>query len=128
MIQLDCNGYHFQAGQALGPITTGGVVQSLAKTHGPGLYLGWEQYVVTQGGGRGGDANQALETIGIARWLCAEYHCTLLKPMPASSRVVASLDLLKTLGWYLPGKVHANDATRHLVAWLLREKASQKKR
>lgn len=128
MLQYTTEGYDFQAGQAEGSVIVGDFVARLARAYGPGLHLGWEQYIVVNGGGRGGDANQALETIGIARWLCVEYHCTLLRPMPASSRVVASVALLKELGWYTPGRVHANDATRHLVAWLLRERNNRKSR
>ena len=77
--------------------------------------IGWERYL-----GSGGTASWSHEMIGVARYLALTHGCRVIEA-PAASRVIASDKALKIQGWYRSGKPHANDASRHLAAWLLRE-------
>jgi hypothetical protein len=100
----------------------GMLLEALAEQHGEKLAIGWEQYIVTPGGGVTGTANPPIETIGMAKWIAQWHECQVLKEVPSSFRIVAQPHMLKKLGWYKPGQDHANQATRHLMAWMLREK------
>ena len=92
-----------------------------AEAYGPALWVGWELYNVTQGGGKVGTPKYSLETIGMLRWICHAHDVTVLKAMPSASRKLGDELKLKKLGWRVPGKRHANDAAMHLLAWHLRE-------
>lgn len=111
------------ASNELSPRATAAFVDVAARAFGPRLWLGWERYVVTQGGGRAGRPEHALEVIGILRATCERHGATVLQPVMSSARVVATPEMLRQLGWHRPGKGHANDAARHLLAWALRARA-----
>lgn len=93
-----------------------------AEVYGASLWVGWELYNVTAGGGKAGTPKYSLETIGMLKWICHCFNATMLKPMPSSARKLGDELKLKRLGWRKPGQVHANDAAMHLLAWTLREK------
>jgi len=129
MVSLTPSGYLFSASQVRGTELAAEQVNAVLESHDTGtVHVGWERYLVASGGGKAGDPVPALEVIGAVKWLCHHYGAVVLPAVPASSRLVASVPLLKELGWYTPGRMHANDATRHLVAWLLRERVTRKKR
>jgi hypothetical protein len=81
-----------------------------------GSAIGWEAYL-----GHGGSPRHAHEVIGMARYLAMRHHWEILPEMPAASRVIVTIPMLKALGAHSLGRPHANDAARHLVAWLWRE-------
>lgn len=111
----------FDSGQA--PFEDIGVMlTSWAEALGSRLWVGWELYNVTQGGGKSGTPKYSLETIGMLKWICHSHDVTVLKAMPSASRKLGDELKLKRLGWRKPGQVHANDAAMHLLAWHLREK------
>lgn len=93
-----------------------------ADVYGPSLWVGWELYNVTQGGGSAGTPKYSLETIGMLKWICREHGVTVLKAVPSSNRKLGDELKLKRLGWREPGMRHANDAASHLLAFMLREK------
>lgn len=93
-----------------------------AQLLGPSLWVGWELYNVTQGGGKAGTPKYSLETIGMLKWICHSHGATVLKAMPSASRKLGDEVKLKRVAWRTPGKVHANDAASHLLAFMLREK------
>lgn len=99
----------------------GSQLTTWAETLGPRLWVGWELYNVTQGGGKAGTPKYSLETIGMLKWICHAHDVTVLKAVPSSNRKLGDELKLKRLGWRKPGKVHANDAAMHLLAWHLRE-------
>lgn len=82
--------------------------------------VGWEQYIVTAGGGKTGTPGPSLETIGMIRWLCTWHRCAILPAQPASARKLGDDSKLKRIGWWNPGHRHANDAANHLLADMLR--------
>lgn len=100
---------------------TGDMLTGLAELHGPRLWVGWELYNVTKGGGKSGTPKYSLETIGMLKRICRTHGATVLKPVPSASRKLGGESKLKRLGWWNPGKVHANDAASHLLAFMLRE-------
>lgn len=85
------------------------------------IELGWEAFITTPGTvRRGGKPDYSLEVIGMARWLCLEHGMTIL-PAQISSQMALGTDArLKAMGWYKPGKPHANDAARHLLVSLFK--------
>lgn len=112
---------HFESGQCQFH-DVGERLTRYAELHGPNLWVGWELYLVTQGGGKVGTPRYSLETIGMLRWICHVHDVTVLKAMPSSARKLGDDIKLKKLGWRRPGMVHANDAASHLLAWCLRER------
>ncbi len=57
----------------------------------------------------------STEGLGALRFLCEEYECQFYIQTPAAAKRFSSNDKLKQIGWYRPGKTHANDAARHLL-------------
>lgn len=110
----------FESGQA--PFENIGTqLTTWAEALGRHLWVGWELYNVTQGGGKSGTPKYSLETIGMLKWICHANDVTVLKAVPSSNRKLGDELKLKKLGWRKPGKVHANDAASHLLAYHLRE-------
>lgn len=97
------------------------LVNGWAALAGPGLWIGWEMYLVTTGGGKTGIPRYSFEVIGAAKSACRRHSATMLKPMPSSSRKLGDDPKLKRMGWWKPNHRHANDAANHLLAWALRE-------
>lgn len=115
------HGEVFDSGQGILP-EIGELLEDYGAIYRDRLALGWEQYIVTSGGAKGGTAGPPLETIGMARWLRYKYEMQILKPVPSAMRTMVTAQMLKRLGWWCPGLDHANDAARHMLAWLLRQK------
>ena len=57
----------------------------------------------------------ALEQIGVLRFLCQRYGRTFEFQQPADVMRLFPDRWLKERGWYVPGQGHANDALRHLA-------------
>lgn len=115
------HGESFDSGEGILP-EIGELLEDYAGVYGPNMAIGWEQYIVTPGGGRTGSAGPPIEVIGMARWLGYKYECEMLAPVPSAMRTSVSVTVLKKLNWHCPGMDHANQAARHLGAWMLREK------
>jgi len=64
----------------------------------------------------------SLELIGVARYLAAKHNCEFVIQTPADAKRFMSDERLKNLGWWQKGKVHANDALRHLGLYLVTRK------
>ncbi len=134
-IDLTADGYAFRCKQASGTEEAAYLVDGILN-YGPdgyrdrptngSVWVGWEQYIVTSGGGRAGNPAPSLEVIGAMKWLCRESGARVLPAAPASHRIVASPALLKSIGWWRPGMPHAMDAARHLCAWAMRERQSRR--
>lgn len=101
-------------------IGTGRWLEGHLRNRAPSIAVGWEQYIVTSGGGRSGTPGPSLETIGMIRWLCNWHRVKVLPPQPASARKLGDDGKLKRIGWWNPGHRHANDAANHLLADCLR--------
>lgn len=119
--QPDHDGEHqFTAGQVQGRVEAGDHVAKLCELYGDRLSIGWEAYIVGHGSRLTGDPIPSLEVIGATKWLAHHHGVTVLMPVPAASRLIATTNALKALDWW-PQGVHAKDAAMHLLAWCLRE-------
>lgn len=112
--------HQFTSGQ-LGFEDLGFFLEADAEQLGPDMAIGWEQYIVTQGGGKAGTPKHSLKVIGMVEWLCLRHGVNVLASQPSASRKLGGDLQLKRLGWYRAGKRHANDAASHLLSWLIRE-------
>jgi hypothetical protein len=115
------HGKHFDSGEGILP-EIGELLEDYGAVYRGRMALGWEQYVLTSGGGRTGSAGPPIEVIGVARWIGYKMECTMLQPVPSAMRKVATPEMLDRLGWWCPGLGHANDAARHMLSWLMRSK------
>lgn len=59
----------------------------------------------------------SLEGLGALRFMCMEYQVPFTVQTPAAAKRFATNEKLKKVGWYRPGKDHANDAARHLMVF-----------
>ncbi len=84
------------------------------------IELGWERYIITPGNTRQGLGYWSIEAIGVARYLALKHDFTILTPQISSMMSFSTDARLKLIGWYKPGKPHANDAARHLMRYMLR--------
>jgi hypothetical protein len=75
-----------------------------------------ESFVITPQTAKNTQAPWSLELIGVARMVSNIYlGRPLILQQPASAKRFSSDSRLKRMGWWTPGKGHANDASRHLL-------------
>lgn len=86
----------------------------------PRLQIGYERYIRLPGGY--GEPVHSMKAIDLIEATAVHYGFEVLPPRPAESRKLGRPAFLKLLGWWKPGKDHANDAAQHLLAHLLRNK------
>lgn len=96
-------------------------LDQLIPLFGHRMAVGWEMFL-NVGGPRSSTPGPSNEVIGMTRVLAEEHGIELLKPVPSSARKLGSVVFLKRLGWYRPGKGHANDAAQHLLAYLIHKR------
>jgi hypothetical protein len=65
--------------------------------------------------------NWSIEVTGVIRHLARRNMQLFSLQSRASRNKIASNANLKSVGWYLPGHPHANDGTRHVVLYLMKE-------
>jgi len=63
----------------------------------------------------------STEGIGALRYLTELYDVPFYIQTPAAAKRFSSNEKLKQVGWYRPGKGHANDAARHLLLHAVKE-------
>lgn len=97
-------------------------LKAMAVLYEGRMSLGWEKYIITSGGVRTGDPSYSRNAISQVSVLADDGLFDVLPSMPSSSRALGSPALLNRLGWRKPGKVHANDAAQHLLAYLLKQR------
>ena len=81
-----------------------------------------ESFIINAATVRKSQAPWSLEVIGVLRYVCVRRGLPLVLQTPADAKRFTSDDVLKRLGWYTPGKGHANDTARHLVLYLARSR------
>ena len=79
----------------------------------------WEAFTITPVTYRMPEASTAIEMIGIARYFALKYRITIIPARARQARSACPPVMLKALGLHHPGKPHANDAARHLVAQMI---------
>lgn len=79
-----------------------------------------ERFIITPETAKKTQAPWSLEISGGLRFLCHRYGVPYIQQTPAEAKRLIHDDRLKDLGWYQPGRRHANDALRHLAYALVR--------
>lgn len=82
----------------------------------PHTLLVCESFIITPQTAKNTQAPWSLELIGVARMVSELYlQRPLILQQPASAKRFSSDVRLQRMGWYLRGRGHANDASRHLL-------------
>ncbi len=68
--------------------------------------------------------NDALELIGVVKFLCWMHDKPWAPQSPGDAKAFVSNAWLRKLGWYHPGAGHDNDAARHLFLFMSRRYSS----
>lgn len=79
-----------------------------------------ERYIITPATAKMSQQHDALEIIGVIKFLARKYGHALVMQKPAEAKGYSTDQKLKNVGWYQPGKPHARDASRHLLLYLSR--------
>ena len=83
------------------------------------LWIGWERYDIDRRLPQQ-DAHHAIEMIGVARREATENGCRILPPAAPADRKLATMAMLKAIGWWVPAKDDAQSAAQHMLAYLHR--------
>lgn len=85
----------------------------------PWLLMGVERFVLTSLSHRRSGSIEAIMAWGVCRAAAVHHKILLLvEDQRSEDMAIASDEVLRALGWYTPGKPHANDACRHVFAYL----------
>lgn len=109
----------FQSGQ-YGPEDLVRKLDQLAKGRRRRLLLGYEKFIATSGGRKTSSSEYSQRAIRVLDDWAFTAEVPVLRSQPSSARNLGQVVWLRRLGWYKPGKGHANDAAQHLLADLLR--------
>jgi hypothetical protein len=115
------DGKGFESGEAW-PQLAGDIMQDHCRQSREAL-VGWEQFNITPATYRLRGSSETIEIIGVIRWLAIRHDAQILPAASRQARMTVSSETLKKFGWYRPGLGHANDAARHLLAWMIRSGA-----
>jgi hypothetical protein len=83
------------------------------------LAIGWERFTITSQTHKKSPQPEALEVIGVARWLAMSWGCQILTPAQQHTPGTADREQLQAIGWWVPGKDDAQSAACHMLRWLL---------
>lgn len=84
-----------------------------------GLLLAAEGFIITPQTAKNTQAPWSLELIGVTRMVSEVYlQRPLIIQQPSAAKRFSTDTRLKRMGWYRPGKGHANDGGRHLLLLL----------
>ena len=104
-------------------ITSARRAHAIAAEHNDELSIVSESFTITVNTAKNTQATWSLELIGVYRYLSLAYcREDLTLQAPAAAKRFSSDDRLRAMGWYTPGKGHANDAARHLMLYLVTRK------
>lgn len=79
-----------------------------------------ESFVITAATIKKSRQNWSLEAIGTMKYLLAKQGRELVLQSPGEAKGFATPEKLKKVGWWLPGKDHAQDAARHMLTYVVR--------
>jgi hypothetical protein len=91
----------------------------------PGDLVVCERFVIGTGTARKHRAVRATEVIGALREYTLEHNARFVLQSAADAKRFASNKLLRRIGWYTPGLTHANDAARHVLLAVARERPAE---
>lgn len=84
------------------------------------LAIGWERFTITGQTHKKTRQPEAMEVIGVARYVSHKYGCQVLEPAQQHTPDVNDQARLRALGWWKPGKDDAQSAAAHMLNYLLR--------
>jgi hypothetical protein len=104
-----------------GFMETGSAIERMCQHYRGNLWIGWEAFRIHPKTPPA-DAHHAIEMIGVTRRAATTWCCRQMTPagQPAGDRNVATMAMLKQLGWWVPGQDDAQSAAQHMLAWLMR--------
>lgn len=77
-----------------------------------------ESFIITSQTAKNTQAGWSLELIGVMKYIAHLWFSAPVKMQaPNIGKTFGTDSKLKTVGWYTPGKGHANDAARHLMTY-----------
>lgn len=96
------------------------IVPWLEASPAGSVTIACERFVITGGTIKKsrGDENWSIEQIGILRQTARRYGHGFKLQNANDAKKFATNDRLRLIGWYVPGRGHANDALRHVLLWL----------
>jgi hypothetical protein len=110
----------FESGQ-YGPDDLLRKLDRLGEGRAHRMAVGYERFISTSGGSKTSSSEYSHRAIGIIDDFVHAMQVPLRKPQPSSARKLGNVVWLRRLGWYKPGKGHANDAAQHLLSDLLKK-------
>jgi hypothetical protein len=81
-----------------------------------------ERYTITAETLRKSRQTTALEMIGVAHFVALRKHADFVLQSPADAKRFSTDDRLDVVKWREPGQDHFNDACRHLMLYLCKNK------
>jgi hypothetical protein len=109
----------FGSGQ-YGPEDLSRKLVQLSEARTGRMVVGYERFISTSGGARTSSPKYSHHAISVIEDFAYTAQVPVLKPQPSSARKLGNVIWLRRLGWYKPGKGHANDAAQHLLSDLLK--------
>lgn len=80
-----------------------------------------ERYTINADTAKKSPQPEALEVTGMVRYFATMERTPMLMQSPSEAIGFATDDRLREVGWYRPGKGHANDAARHLFLYFVKQ-------
>lgn len=94
------------------------IYYQIQNDHHPTLVAA-ERFTITQQSARRTRQNEAIELIGALRHLCACHEIPFLVQGASDAQRSGNRDVLRALGWWVPGKDHRNKAASQVVHALM---------
>lgn len=95
----------------------GECIEDTCQRYGPLLWIGWETYRARPGEPQH-NARDAIEPIGMARYLAGKHGCRVLQEADRHTPDADDQAMLRAAGWWVPGKDDAQAAATHMMRWL----------
>lgn len=76
-----------------------------------------ENFIITPATAKMSQQTDALELIGVVKYLCQTYDQQYVLQTPSEAKKFSTDAKLKAAGWYSPGLPHARDASRHVLLY-----------
>lgn len=112
----------FRSGETKGPYEFLRTVYRLLKDQAFDWTLVVERYTITPETIKKSRQTDALEIIGALKFFAKHYNTGWAMQTPAEAKSFATDAKLRRMGWYQQGLGHANDASRHLLCYAVRNK------
>src|SRR5258708_2892987 len=93
--QFEVDEYPFQR--------AGEILWQRMQTGRSSLAIGWERFIITADTHKLTPQPEAIEVIGVTRFLAGVFGCRMLTPANPTSPDAEAQRRLKALGWWLPG-------------------------